>query len=256
MNVLFRPLTADEIEIRVDRITPKGAWLLLFKNARVDMNILDETVGPMNWKRGHEVIHDNLFCNISIWDSDKKEWVTKQDVGVESFSAKEKGEASDSFKRAGTCWGIGRELYTAPDIFVPCKTKQKSIGNGYELEDAYSLKDIAVSHILTVDGQIKELAIVDKRGNVIFSNVGKSVTPIDPTEPPDEIPDLNAKISMIQKKALEDRLKNLGWPVEKICTNYKIKSLSEMTIAQCVDCNRQLTGIEDKRRKQAKEGEI
>lgn len=256
MEIKFRPLKADEIEIRVDRITKSGAWLLLYKNARVDMNMLDEKVGPLGWQRSHVVIHDNLFCEISIFDKETKEWVTKQDVGVESFSAKEKGEASDSFKRAGTCWGIGRELYTAPDIFVPCKTKPKSIGQGYELEDKYSLNDIAVSHILTVDGRIKELAIVDKKGNVIFSNVGKSVVPIDPTEPVDEMPDLNAKISMIQKKALEDRLKNLNWPVAKICTNYKIKSLSEMTVAQCVDCNRQLTGIEDKRKKQAKEGEI
>lgn len=256
MNIKFRALRADEIEIRIDRITIKGAWLLLYKNARVDMNILDETVGPLEWQRGHTVIHDNLFCNISIWDKDKKEWVTKQDVGVESFSAKEKGEASDSFKRAGTCWGIGRELYTAPNIFVPCKTKPKSIGNGFELEDRYSLNDISVSHILTVDGQIIELAIVDKKGNVIYSNVGKSVTPVDPTEPVDEIPDLNAKISMIQKKALEKRLDNLKWPVEKICTNYKIKSLPEMTVAQCVDCNRQLTGIEEKRKKQAKAGEL
>jgi hypothetical protein len=256
MDLKFRPLKASEIKVRVDRITAKGAWLLLYKDARVDMDLLDEVVGPNNWQRGHKGINNHLFCGVSIWDSEKGQWVYKDDVGTESFTAKEKGESSDSFKRACVNWGIGRELYTAPDIFVPCKTKQKDSGKGYDLEDTYSLNDIAVSHILTVDGQIKELAIVDKRGNVIFSNVGKSVTPIDPTEPPDEIPDLNAKISMIQKKALEDRLKNLGWPVEKICTNYKIKSLSEMTIAQCVDCNRQLTGIEDKRRKQAKEGEI
>lgn len=256
MDLKFRPLKADEIEIRVDRITAKGAWLLLYKNARVDMNMLDEAVTPMGWKRGHEVIHENLFCNISIWDDSKKEWVTKQDVGVESFTAKEKGEASDSFKRAGTCWGIGRELYTAPDIFVPCKTKPKAIGKGCDLDDTYSLNDIAVSHILTVDGQIKELAVVDKKGNVIFSNCGKSVTPLDPNKPSEDVIDLNSKISLIQKSALIKRLETMPYPEKKILELYKLKSLSDMTVAQLVNCNSQLSELEDKRKKQAKDGEI
>lgn len=252
----FRPLKADEIEIRVDRITQKGAWLLLYKNARVDMSILDEVVGPQDWQRGHEVIHDNLFCSISIWDKDKSQWITKQDVGVESFTSKEKGEASDSFKRAGTCWGIGRELYTAPNIFVPCATKEKAIGKGYELKERYILDGVSVSHIKTVREVIKELAVVDKKGNVIYSNMGKSYVPIDPTEPSEEPIDINAKISKIQIKALENRIEAIDFTIQKICSNYKIKQLSDMTVAQLVNCNTQLTKIEDKRKKQAKEGEI
>lgn len=115
-NPMFRTLRADEIDVRVSTINEKGASLLLYKDARCDMNILDETVGPFNWQRSHS--RENANCIISIWDEDKKQWISKEDTGVESFTEKEKGIASDSFKRAGFNWGIGRELYTAPFIWV------------------------------------------------------------------------------------------------------------------------------------------
>lgn len=113
----FRALRADEVECRVSTISEKGLSLLLYKDARCDMNILDETVGPMNWQRTHS--RDNANCVISIWDDEKERWVGKEDTGTESYTEKEKGLASDSFKRAGFNWGIGRELYTAPFIYVP-----------------------------------------------------------------------------------------------------------------------------------------
>lgn len=112
----FRTLRADEIDCRVATCSEKGCSLLLYKDARCDMNILDETVGPENWKRSHELINGNLFCNVSI--KCDGEWVTKQDVGTESYTEKEKGQASDSFKRACFNWGLGRELYTAPFIWI------------------------------------------------------------------------------------------------------------------------------------------
>lgn len=117
MDLKFRTLEADEIECRINQINEKGLALLLYKDARCDMNILDETVGPMNWKRGHT--RDNANCVVSIYDKDKKEWVSKEDTGTESNTEKEKGLASDSFKRACVNWGIGRELYTAPFIYIP-----------------------------------------------------------------------------------------------------------------------------------------
>lgn len=113
----LRLLKANEIDARVGTISEKGASLLLYKDARVDMNILDETY-PGVWKRSHELIDGNLFCTISIWNDDLKEWITRQDVGVESNTEKTKGQASDAFKRAGFNFGIGRELYTAPFIWV------------------------------------------------------------------------------------------------------------------------------------------
>ena len=118
MEKQIRTLRADEIECRVQQVTEKGCVLLIYKDARVDMRILDETFGVDGWQRTHEVINGNLFCNIEIWSDEKKCWVKKQDVGTESNTEKEKGEASDSFKRAGFNVGIGRELYSSPFIWI------------------------------------------------------------------------------------------------------------------------------------------
>ena len=113
----FRLLEAEEIEVRVAQVKENGASLLLYKDARVDQNILDETVGPMNWMRRHT--RENANCIVSIWDENKQMWVDKEDTGVESNTEKEKGLASDSFKRACFNWGIGRELYTSPFVWIP-----------------------------------------------------------------------------------------------------------------------------------------
>ena len=112
----FRNLKADEIDCRIATISEKGLSLLLYKDARCDMNILDETVGILNWQRSHT--RDNANCIVSIWDNEKKQWISKEDTGTESYTEKEKGLASDSFKRACFNWGIGRELYTSPFIWI------------------------------------------------------------------------------------------------------------------------------------------
>ena len=101
----FRRLRASEVDARVSTVTEKGCSLLLFKDARVDQNILDETVGCLNWQRHHELIGDRLYCTVSVWDEQKNQWICKQDVGTESYTEKEKGQASDSFKRA--CVNLG-----------------------------------------------------------------------------------------------------------------------------------------------------
>lgn len=115
----IRLLKSDEIECRVGTISEKGLSLLLYKDARADMKILDETFGAMNWQRQHELIGDNLYCTVRIWDESKNQWIAKMDVGTESYTEKEKGQASDSFKRACVSVGIGRELYSAPFIWIP-----------------------------------------------------------------------------------------------------------------------------------------
>ena len=114
----FRALKENEIEARIGQVKENGLTLLLYKDARVDMNLLDETVGATNWKREHTLKGDRLYCTVSIYDTEKKEWISKEDVGTESNTEKEKGQASDSFKRACVNWGIGRELYTSPFIWV------------------------------------------------------------------------------------------------------------------------------------------
>lgn len=155
----FRDLTANEIECRVNTVSEKGCSLLLYKDARCDMNILDEIVGRQNWQRSHEVINGNLFCNVSIYDEEKKEWITKQDVGTESYTEKEKGQASDSFKRACFNWGIGRELYTAPFIWIPSDKvtlKEKTVSG----KKSYTTYDkFEVTQIIIENRTIKALAI-------------------------------------------------------------------------------------------------
>lgn len=121
----FRELTADDIEVKVKKITGKGAVLLLYKTARTDMDILDETVGAENWTCDYRDIKGNLYCGIGIRAGVTSDFVWKWDCGIESREDgdgnQKKGEASDAFKRAGFKWGIGRELYTAPFIFVPAE---------------------------------------------------------------------------------------------------------------------------------------
>ena len=171
MELNFRPLRADEIDVRVGTVTPTGATFLLYKNARVDMSILDETVGAMNWQRHHS--RENANCIVSIWDSEKKYWVSKEDTGTESNTEAEKGLASDSFKRACTNWGIGRELYESPFIRIKCETQKKSNGKGYELKDPYQFFGARVSEIeyeeLEKKRIVTHLVIVDGDGNAIFS---------------------------------------------------------------------------------------
>ena len=115
----FRLLRENEIECRVATVKGNGLSLLLYKDARCDMNILDEIIGPENWQRSHS--RDNANCTVSSWDDNKNMWISKEDTGTESNSEKEKGLASDSFKRACFNWGIGRELYTAPFIWIDSK---------------------------------------------------------------------------------------------------------------------------------------
>ena len=122
--MMFRTLRADEVECRIARVTESGVQLLLYKDARADMDLLDETVGSLNWTREHKCIGENLYCTVSIYDYEKCEWISKEDVGVESYTEAVKGQASDSFKRACTNFGIGRELYTAPFIWIPADRRK------------------------------------------------------------------------------------------------------------------------------------
>lgn len=163
----FRKLKADEIECRIGTINDKGLSLLLYKDARVDMNLLDETVGPMNWKREHT--RENRNCIVSIYDEDKKEWVSKEDTGTESNTEAEKGLASDSFKRACFNWGIGRELYTAPFIWVKAKDATiTNFGGKRRCNDRF----VVVKLNFKKNGDIDGLAIKNtKTGKLVFTQM-------------------------------------------------------------------------------------
>jgi len=162
----FRTLRADEIDCRVGTVTDSGCSLLMYKDARVDMRLLDEVVGAMNWKREHEIINGNLYCTVSLYNKDTGEWVSKQDVGVESNTEKEKGQASDAFKRACFNWGIGRELYSCPFVWINLRNDEwKSGSNGKKQPKTH----FHVSAIEYQDGEVSYLRIVDDKGAERFS---------------------------------------------------------------------------------------
>ena len=162
----FRDLRADEIECRVQQVKDNGLVLLLYKDARVDMNILDETVGSSNWQREHYECKGNLFCRVGIdvgtHEGKAERWVFKSDCGTESNTEAQKGEASDSFKRACFNWGIGRELYTAPFTWIkPDKCEIKQVGNTFKCFDKF-----VVEKIIIENKQITALAIWNVTKNV------------------------------------------------------------------------------------------
>ena len=162
MESMFRDLKANEIDVRVAQVKSNGVSLLLYKDARVDMDILDETVGAMNWKRSHT--RDNANCIIEIWDKEKQQWISKEDTGTESFTEKEKGLASDSFKRAGFNWGIGRELYTAPFIWIKAEDTQiKEINGKYTCYDKFYVEAIQI-----IDKIITGLSIRNSANKRVF----------------------------------------------------------------------------------------
>ena len=165
----FRTLKADEIECRVAQVTEKGASLLLYKDARADMKMLDEA--KVKWQRKHEVINGKLFCTVSIWDDELKQWVERQDVGVESQAEATKGEASDSFKRACFNWGIGRELYTAPFIWVSADKMNiiKTEWQGktkYRTYDKFKVTNIRYNDNREIDGLV---IINEKTKQIVFT---------------------------------------------------------------------------------------
>ena len=155
----MRKLLPNEISLYAKNVVNGKALLLLYKDARVDMALLDATFGPMGWKRTHKEVNGNLFCTVSVYDKETGQWVEKEDVGVESYVEKQKGEASDAFKRACYNWGIGRELYTAPTIWVPL---EKFEFDGKRVRTLFYVSEISyddngdISAIVIVDGYGKE----------------------------------------------------------------------------------------------------
>lgn len=163
----MRKLTSNEIEVKVKQVFEKGAVLLLYKTARFDMAILDETFGSMNWQCDYKVVKDNLYCGIGIKD-DKGEWVWKWDCGIESREDdgnEKKGEASDAFKRAGFKWGIGVELYTSPFIFAQVETEQ--VNGKWVLKNKFQKFNVQGIWYDDLD-EIAGLVIADEKGNIVY----------------------------------------------------------------------------------------
>ena len=207
-NIRIRALRADEIECRIGTISEKGLSLLLYKDARADMRILDETFGCLGWKRTHQSIDGNLYCTVELWDSEKKEWISKQDVGTVSYTEKEKGQASDSFKRACVTVGIGRELYSSPFIWVSaqkCNIQRKN--DKWICYDRFSVTDISYSESREITG----LTIVNQdSGEVVYSMFP------------------NAKRHSSQFNEFYFELDRTGVSLDTVLSRYGVNSLEEM----------------------------
>lgn len=212
----FRLLTAEEIECRVARVLEgkrgSGVMLLLYKDARCDMNILDEAVGAENWQRSHELINGNLFCNVGIRCGD--EWVWKQDVGTESNTEKEKGQASDSFKRACFNWGIGRELYTAPNMII----WDDDLITGGKCYETFDVEDIQY-----IDRKISYVRVKAKKLDETY----EFGIPAEDKKRQDSIG--RQPIGTVKAAALLARCANEGIDVKKLMERCKITRLEDMT---------------------------
>ena len=236
MGRMFRLLRADEIDARVATVSEKGCSLLLYKDARCDMRILDETAGAYYWQRRHEVIDGNLYCSVGIFNPNTGEWIWKQDVGTESYTEKEKGQASDSFKRACFNWGIGRELYTAPFIWIPAgKVKIETYNGKYTTRDRFLVKTIGYDS----EGNINRLTIAnDKSGVVVYTMGVETVEVVDQGK---------NKISDTDVQAVRMMLQRMKKTEEGICEYFGIGKLEDMTTDNMVTLNKLINDAKNKK---------
>jgi hypothetical protein len=237
MGLKFRLLRADEIDCRVASCSEYGVQLLLYKDARCDQNILDETVGPMNWQRKHT--RDNANCIVSIWDDGKKQWIEKEDTGKESFTEAEKGLASDSFKRACFNWGIGRELYTAPQMFVKAKDLQTLKKETYQGKEKWGCKDTFTVTDIGYEGKkLVYVKILNNKNNVpiIFGKNPNATAPAPKAVEKKEADITSSKISQEKVDALVSLAVKDGVPLSRIVTLYKVADIESMTEKQHKNC--------------------
>ena len=199
----IRLLRHDEIECRIGTISEKGLSLLLYTDARAAMKILDESFGCLNWQRSHQMIGNSLYCTVSVWDNDKQQWISKSDVGTESYTEKEKGQASDSFKRACVSWGIGRELYTAPYIWISAnKVNIQRKGDKLLTYDKFRMSNISYND----NREIVGLTIVNQNGEIVYSS-GQS-----------------ERTSTINRE-----LERTGVAIDAVLNRYGVSSVDDMT---------------------------
>lgn len=250
--MLFRLLRADEIDVRVSNVGEKGVTLLLYKDARCDMNILDETVGPFNWQRQHT--RDNANCIVSIYDEKRNEWVSKEDTGTESYTEKEKGLASDSFKRACFNWGIGRELYTAPFIYIKAEDTKIDTTPKLTCKDTFE-----VSEIEYIDNSISYLAIKSNKTKSITTFGRRSSTPEPvPVEKPKKAEAKPKKVKEEEsaKDTTDVRITAInslglrkGFSETNVCKLFKKSKYSELTAEEYSTAVEKLNNYPDKEKR-------
>lgn len=222
----FRLLNADEIECRIAQVRANGISLLLYKTARTDANLLDETVGEEAWENDFKIVDGVLYGGIGIHTSEGVIW--KWDAGTESNTEAEKGRASDAFKRAGFKWGIGRELYTSPFIWVPSGKAKIENGKCY---DKFEVSEIGY----TDKREINHLVIINASSRVEVFRMDEKVTENFSKEQAKKITKKDAMI-------LEAFLKKKDVNIPKMLENYKVTSLEELTAEHYARIMEQLNG--------------
>ena len=171
VNISIRSLRAEEINVRIDQCVEGKALLLLYIDSRACRKILDETFGMFGWRDHYEEIKGALYCTIELWDETKSQWIPKQDCGTASNTEKTKGEASDAFKRACFCAGIGRELYTKIPIWIPIETVEKESNGGrprYEPKKKYLSFSVSRVEINKKTQKIRYLCVVNDKQERVF----------------------------------------------------------------------------------------
>ena len=239
---VIRLLKADEIECRVSVINEKGLSLLLYKDARVDQRILDETFGAFGWKRSHQCIDGNLYCTVEVFDKETMQWIAKQDVGTMGYTEKEKSQASDSFKRACFNWGIGRELYSAPFIWIPAGKVSIQMKEGSNKEKRYYCNERFSVFSITYnnDREIAGLVIINDKDQTVYELKAKAdmgsrkekAQPKGKQEPKKE------GITKEQMDLLQEELKRTGVAMEAVQERYKItapESMNEKTYKRVME---------------------
>ena len=219
---MCRKLNANEISVRIGQVKYDdakkitGASLLLYKDARVDMKILDEMYGEFGWQKSYEKIGDSLFCKISVYDITKNQWISKEDVGTESNMEATKGEASDAFKRAGFNFGIGRELYTAPFIWI----------SGDLLKGKYD--KFSVTEIGYTDDEISYLKITNDTKHIVvfqFNNMKKEAEPIEKKA---AAPTPANNLSEITTDSVRAEMTRTGIEEKTVLEMFKVEKLDDL----------------------------
>ncbi len=207
---IIRLLRADEIECRAASVSEKGLSLLLYKDARVDQRILDETFGIFGWKRSHQCIDGKLYCTVEAYNKETGEWVAKQDVGTNGEQQKEKSQASDSFKRACFNWGIGRELYSAPFIWIPAsRTEIQRKGEKFCCSERFTVSSIEYN----AGHEITGLVIKNGKNRVVYELKPEGKPPV----------------SAEQMDSLEKELQRTGVGMDAVKERYQIESPENMS---------------------------
>lgn len=234
MELKFRDLTEDEIELRVGSTNDSGFQLLLYKNARIDMQLLDEVVGVGNWQREHYILGKDIYCKVGIYNQELKQWVWRADAGSSGSVEEEKSKASDSFKRACVNFGLGRCLYSAPFVWIVSKDKD-GVMTGETKKERYYVDEIGYT-----DHKITKLVIKNEKTKKVVFSMGSNQKVAQTSEKPQANANSNLNTSkgsisskhkaLIQAKLLtlsEEKRKEFYDKLDKQYNTMNVEMLSE-----------------------------